>query len=191
MERFPRYEKRAAIQSLTRRLKLLPYWTSDDWALEAAEPARIREFCQFYVSARPPLTADEKFALMALIVASLDDYLVQTPPSERDPALCAQVERLLRRDYSLHAPTIESWCHEDSDASGDSSDTGEEDGYSPAAAFASDGENLEDFLDNDAGWTFFVTPLMRRIRSECCRRRAGTIKNKTKDSKNPPPPPLP
>jgi hypothetical protein len=157
---FPPHEKHEAIQALTRRLHLLPYWNSDDWALEAAEAARVAEFCEFYVSAVPTLSVDEKFALMSLIVASLDDYLVQTLPEERDPALCTQVERLLRRDYALHAPIVESWCH---DAASGSDGTEAE--VNPST-FPSD-ENTDGI--EDAGWTFYVTPLMRRIRSRCCR----------------------
>lgn len=146
----PRYETREAKSALATRLGL-PDYQGRDWALDNADPDRIPAFCDLYESAA--LNEDELFALMALIVASLDNYLLQTPPLYRDSSLISKVEALLSRDFRLHAYTIESWCHET-----DEGDPDEVVWQSPRL----DSEYQEEALDTP-GWVFHVTPMMRQV----------------------------
>jgi len=134
----PRYETDAAVSTLTASLDLPARRPGGDWALDAADRTRIIEFCEFYDLA--DLSADEKFALMSLTVASLDDYLLHTAAQDRDCSVTAAVESLLRRDFELHRHIVEEWAR-----------------FDAAAAGAHD----------EGAWLLRVAPLMRRIWSDC------------------------
>jgi hypothetical protein len=136
----PEWPTRKAIDALTQRLRLRQEWVQD-WELAVAEPLRIGEFCDCYEAA--PLTLEEKFALMSLVVTSFDDYLQETPPDQRDPALQARIERLLRDNFALHEHTVEYWSRLDPESWAN-------------PANPDDPEN-----------GFLVTPLMRRIWKSC------------------------
>jgi hypothetical protein len=102
----PRYETRAAIDRLNRLLNL-PYQNGmQDWDIELADPMRVNIFCNLYDTGR--LDTEEKFALMRLIVASLDDLL--SAGEKGNAAIVQRVEPLLRQDFALHLHTIEYWC---------------------------------------------------------------------------------
>jgi hypothetical protein len=75
-----------------------------DWDLECADAGRVEEFLDVYE--RHVLNDDDRFALMALIVASLDDYLFSGATGE---ALLQRVRQHLVADYSLHKATITYW----------------------------------------------------------------------------------
>jgi hypothetical protein len=62
-----------AIIFLNKELKLITKGDEQDWDLELADSGRIEEFILFYKSTL--LDDNEKIALMALILASYDDYL--------------------------------------------------------------------------------------------------------------------
>jgi hypothetical protein len=152
--RIRREVAREAVERLTARLDLSAVW-SEDWPVEAADPARIEEFCAFYSSG--DLTGAEKIALMHLIIASLDEYLLQTPPGEQDARIGEAVERLLRADFPLHAEAVQSWARLDVP-----------EGVSPGISLPPDIGNDFDLStlgddEDEAGWVFYVTPLMRRI----------------------------
>lgn len=98
----PRWETAAAIDRLTRLIHLPD--VGQDWELEAADPARLTEFCGLYESGA--LDAETQFALMRLIIASLDEALEGESVTE-NTAHC--VERLLRRDFILHLHTVHYW----------------------------------------------------------------------------------
>jgi hypothetical protein len=76
-----------------------------DWAIELADAARIGSFCDLYESER--LNTDEKFALMQLIIASLDDLL--SDGATDDPEVVQCVASLLRQDFVLHFYTVAYW----------------------------------------------------------------------------------
>jgi hypothetical protein len=68
------YLTKEAIENLNKKLNLpilTPY--SQDWEYEQADSSRVQEFMTYYENS--VLTNNEKFALMALIVSSYDDYL--------------------------------------------------------------------------------------------------------------------
>jgi hypothetical protein len=102
----PEWPTPKAIETLTQRLALSRKW-SQDWELEVTDASRIGEFCRYYEESA--LTIEEKFALMALIVASFDDYLQATPSKQHDPSFEAWIERLLRENFVLHSYTVEYW----------------------------------------------------------------------------------
>lgn len=123
-----------AVEALVVALELPAPQPGSDWTLDAADADRITEFCEFYDLA--DLSDDEKYALMGVIVASLDDRLLADPAGPGEEECAAGVARLLRRDFALHAHTVETWCRHDADGA-------------------------------DGDWVFCVTPMMRRIWSEC------------------------
>jgi hypothetical protein len=109
----PRYETRTAIERLNTLLNLPD--VGQDWAIILAAPVRLHEFCDLYESG----TIDEetRFALMCLIVSSLDDILYEGElRGETAQRTVERVEALLRRDFVLHFHTISYWClHEETD----------------------------------------------------------------------------
>lgn len=102
----PRWETRAAIDRLTVMLEP-PYgdWMLDCWTVILAAPTRISEFCDLYEDGA--LNAEEKFALMQLIVESLDGLLNDRAAYASEAV--RRVAHLLRRDYRLHLHTVEYW----------------------------------------------------------------------------------
>ncbi len=104
-----RYETAQAVRRLTEMLNLPE--TGQDFDLEAADPDRIQDFCDVYESA--DLTAEEKFALMMLIISSYNDHLA----CEGADQSYERIERLLQQDYALHFHTVEYWASLDADES--------------------------------------------------------------------------
>jgi hypothetical protein len=101
-ERWVTRESRARLSSL---LGLVEDPFMQDWELECANPQRIEEFLDLYE--RGSLSDDDRFALMALIVASFDDWLSE---AGADEAVLLRVRRNLSANFSLHEATIHHWC---------------------------------------------------------------------------------
>jgi hypothetical protein len=101
-----------AITKLNSLLKL-PYmdWMQD-WDVVLADPNRVKEFCDVY--SIEPLEADEKQALMGLIISSYDDYLNE---HGEEANLWTTIVSLIEKDYDLHEETIEYWSDLDNDTS--------------------------------------------------------------------------
>ncbi len=76
-----------------------------DWAIELADAARVSLFCDLYETGN--LNANEKFALMQLIVASMDDLLNDLATKDTETVL--RVLSLLWQDFVLHFFTVEYW----------------------------------------------------------------------------------
>ena len=106
--KYHRYPTRAALVRLTSLLKLQlgPY--SQDWEVELADASRLADFLDLYEGGE--LDDDDRFLLMGMIVASLDDAasLGAEVASAWDRA-----DVLLRRDGSLHATTLSYWAQGD------------------------------------------------------------------------------
>ena len=105
-----RYCRGSAISKLAGLLQLaLP--AMQDWEVIVADPARVAEFLAAYVEAT--LDDDDRFVLMQIIIASLDD--ARTAHENVGP-WWPRVEALLRRDPRLHAATLSYWaCGDDPD----------------------------------------------------------------------------
>ncbi|MBC7807393.1 MAG: hypothetical protein H7145_14735 [Akkermansiaceae bacterium] len=103
----PRYESREAIERLNTVLHLPFTEGMQDWDVELADASRLGEFCALYETGG--LDFKERFALMRLIVASLDDLLSVGDPGGA-PELVTRVIRVLRKDCALHFHTVEYWC---------------------------------------------------------------------------------
>jgi hypothetical protein len=76
-----------------------------DWELVSADPHRLGEFLDLYE--RGGLSDDDRFALMALIVSSFDDWL---QVDGADEAVIQRVRRHLVADFGMHERTIHYWC---------------------------------------------------------------------------------
>jgi hypothetical protein len=82
---------------------------SQDWDLILADHMRVLEFCDLYE--RADFDAATRFALMMLILVSVDDLMREGASGQSD--VIARVERLLRRNFLLHLHTIDYWCVRD------------------------------------------------------------------------------
>jgi hypothetical protein len=105
----PRYITRASMDRINRLLDLPYREEMQDWPIEVADPMRLHEFCDLYESGG--LGNEEKFALMQLIVASLDD--LPWEGTDGDEKTEERVDRLLCQDFVLHLHTVQYWCLQD------------------------------------------------------------------------------
>jgi hypothetical protein len=97
-----------AIQFLNKALCLPATGHEQDWEIELADPNRIDEFILFYENGT--LNADQRSALMALIIASLED-LAYIKPIE--PMLWERISGLLSAEPDLHRSLIDYWSLND------------------------------------------------------------------------------
>ncbi|MBN9680903.1 MULTISPECIES: hypothetical protein [unclassified Corallococcus] len=102
--------KQASIARLTTALALPSNGQEQDWDVELADPARIGEFLTAYRSL--PLGSDDRVALMALMLASVDRRLGSGlgVPSE-----WSQIANLLGAERDLHRESLEYWMCEADD----------------------------------------------------------------------------
>ncbi len=92
-------------EKLSTVLGIKEFVSTQDWELIHADPKRVNEFVTLYE--RGDLTNDDRFALMALIIASLDDKMSTTGA---DDGFNERIHHLLVTDFSLHESTIWYWC---------------------------------------------------------------------------------
>jgi len=99
-----------AIEKLNMLLDL-PYmdWMQD-WDIQLADSNRIQEFCDTYE--RENLDSNEKQALMALIIASYNNYLEERG---NEVFLWNKIAALLRKDFDLHKSTMLYWSCDDNE----------------------------------------------------------------------------
>lgn len=100
-----RFPTAAAIERLDSILGFSSDQYSQDWEIELADGTRLREFVELYHTGH--LDNDERFTLMALIVASAHDA-IDSQTLEAD--MWDRIHNLLVRDADLHAHTIHYWC---------------------------------------------------------------------------------
>ena len=99
-----RYPTQFAIQTLAKRFNLPNTPTMQDWEYIVADSNRINEFLKAYIE--EPLTEDEKFVLMEILIQSFDD-------SNRNLAQDIDWQcllKLLENNMELHATTICYWA---------------------------------------------------------------------------------
>ncbi len=98
-----------AIHTLSAALHLSVTGHEQDWDIEMADPNRLAEFLAYYESrALPP---HEKQALMALVLASLDDAF---PAAEADITIWwARIVNAIAGDSDLHQPVLSYWAYPD------------------------------------------------------------------------------
>jgi hypothetical protein len=101
---------KTSMDLLTDRLSLPATGHEQDWDVELADPDRLKEFLETYYD--PSLTADDRSALAALLLASVDRYLMNR---DELPAEWGHICELLRRDKRLHRELIQYWNDEESE----------------------------------------------------------------------------
>ncbi|SFS54852.1 hypothetical protein [Paenibacillus sp. 453mf] len=96
---------RKAIESLYNKLRLPELdENSQDWEFEAVNSSRVNEFISFYGTAA--LDRDEKFALMNLIISSIDDAITE---GNYELKTWKNIKKHLIEDMNLHRGTIIFW----------------------------------------------------------------------------------
>lgn len=76
-----------------------------DWEHECADSQRLEEFLDLYDHSG--LSEGDRFALMALIVSSFDDWLRN---DGKDEHTSERLRRLLLANFDLHERTVHYWC---------------------------------------------------------------------------------
>lgn len=108
-ESLSRQPTRAGREALAARLGLAIDPSSQDWEWEVADPARFPEWLG--VLRRDPLTDDERFSLMEMLVQCVEDLCSDLAPvggAEAMPEWRA-IAAELRDRPRLHASTIAYW----------------------------------------------------------------------------------
>lgn len=102
---YPKYVTGEAINNLVKKLKLpSPDAYEQDWEYTVADSTRIDELIEFY--GNNPLSVEEKFALMIIIISSYDDAIQE---KSNDKNTWDRISYYLLRDYNIHANTILYW----------------------------------------------------------------------------------
>jgi hypothetical protein len=111
LENYPKYVTREAIESLVKKLSLpKPGPFTQDWEYEVVDDTRINEFLSFYESSS--LNEEEKFALMIIIISSINDATVK---GDADESILGKAKELLLQDIAIHTNTILYWSLENED----------------------------------------------------------------------------
>jgi hypothetical protein len=99
----------SAINTLSAALHLPTTGSEQDWDIEMADPNRLSEFLAYYET--HDLTPHEKQALMALVLASLED----TFPAARGEitVLWSRVVNAIAGDKHLHQSVLSYWAYPD------------------------------------------------------------------------------
>lgn len=106
----PRYEMPESIRKLTLMFNLVTYPGMQDWAIEAADSQILDGLLNSYHD--PAFTDDDQFALMSLILASLDD----AKQEKRDiRSALSRTKDILAKNASLHAYTMAYWACDETD----------------------------------------------------------------------------
>ena len=77
-----------------------------DWDILCTFGSRTEEFLTHYATCAS-LTADDKFALMTMIISSFDDRLGKGGDPNQ---LAARLRKLLLADFAIHESTVYDWC---------------------------------------------------------------------------------
>ena len=107
------YPTKEVMATLNRVLHLPATGREQDWDIELADPDRASEFAAYLED--HALNEEEKRALMALVLGSLED-LAQTEGVSTE--LADRVRRLLRADMTLYTDLIKRWNPREDDPDG-------------------------------------------------------------------------
>jgi hypothetical protein len=98
--------RKEAIKKLSTELALPCEGNEQDWDIEMADPNRIDDFLKYFRT--QSLLADEKFALMALIMASYEDFL-----NEQDVDVDRRwkaIRQILQVEAALYSSLVSYWA---------------------------------------------------------------------------------
>lgn len=98
--------KKEAIHFLNEYFKLPARGDEQDWDIELADSARVREFLNAYNNDFPD---NVRLALMALIFASYDDYIDK---HKRDLNLETKIKTIVNADKDLFIDLLKYWAVE-------------------------------------------------------------------------------
>ena len=99
-----------SIDKLTALLALPATGQEQDWEIELADKDRISDFLMAHK--RAALSSDDKVALMALLLASVDRHIEAT---SRPPKEWTEIAEILIQERGLHQETVAYWRRDDDD----------------------------------------------------------------------------
>jgi len=99
----PRYETRAAIDSLAKELQLHHDERMQDWSYEVANPNDVERYIEHY---RVTVDEDKKFVLMQIIIQAVNDQ----PDENRFLKYWDEIKEALSEDFAIHEYTVFYWC---------------------------------------------------------------------------------
>jgi hypothetical protein len=99
--------KKKAIDFLNQYFKLPAKGNEQDWDVELADSNRIKEFLNGY---RGDFTGDVKLALMALILASYEDFLHE---NKENSNIENEIKEIFDDDILLFADLLKYWALQD------------------------------------------------------------------------------
>lgn len=103
----PRFVLREPAERLRARFDLpFGFDETQDWEVLCANGRRAGEFLARYEQASSGLSDDDRFALMALIIASFDDWL--TDGGAMEP-LAGRLRQQLISDFHIHEYSVWYW----------------------------------------------------------------------------------
>lgn len=97
--------KKDAMKYLENELNLSSDSHCQDWDLELADGSRVEEFISYLKEKE--LNDDAKFALMSLILASFEDFLIDR--EQNDLELWREVENELKRNSRMYEILTKQW----------------------------------------------------------------------------------
>jgi len=97
--------KTEIVKQLSKELSLPFVGTEQDWDIEMADPNRVKDFLEFY--RQHDLSADEKVAVMALILASYDEFLSDSD-LEVDGSW-EEIKTILESQMTIFVELIDYW----------------------------------------------------------------------------------
>jgi len=105
---------KASIDKLTSLLALPATGHEQDWDVELADANRISDFLETYYDSS--MTSNDKFALMALLLASVDLH-IQT--EEQVPDEWPRITAILIEELEIHQESLRYWsCEQEDDPEG-------------------------------------------------------------------------
>lgn len=101
--------KKEIVEKLSKELSLPYTGTEQDWDLEMADFNRLADFLNYYN--QNTLSKEEGVALMALILASYDDFLLAN--NEQVDEMWAEIKQILESQRAIFVELLNYWGLDD------------------------------------------------------------------------------
>lgn len=107
--------KKETIIKVSKLFSLSATGQEQDWAIEFADKTRVRAFLNVLLTS--DLSLSEKYAILSLVLASYDDYLVDH--TDMNNELWLDIVRAIDRDRSNYMDILRYWAVNNEEKSND------------------------------------------------------------------------